>query len=113
MSGFSDEEIEIIAQTARYHRKSMPKDSHIPFHNLHSNAKERVLKLSALLRIADALDRTHSGNVKNISLDKISNKNISFKIAADGDITMELEGFHKKCDLLEKITDKKVEISLC
>lgn len=65
-SGFSDDEIKIIANIARYHRGKLPKERHETFSNLPDELKILSRKLSAIARLADALDRTHISVVKNI-----------------------------------------------
>ena len=57
--GFSDREIEIIANVARYHRKSHPKPKHEGLPRLAERDRDIVAALSAILRIADGLDRRH------------------------------------------------------
>ena len=64
--GYSSEEISIIANVARYHRKSHPKKNHTDFSRLLPGDREIVKKLAAILRIIDSLDRLHSGNIKDI-----------------------------------------------
>lgn len=66
--GFTDNEINLIAAIARYHRKSHPKLSHREFAMLNDTDKETVLKLASILRITDALDRTHQNVVKDIKV---------------------------------------------
>lgn len=56
--GFVDEEIEMIALTARYHRKSGPKESHEEFARLPEERRHDVEMMAAVLRIATALDRS-------------------------------------------------------
>ncbi len=68
MMGFNDKEIEIIANTARYHRKSHPKLKHEGFNKLDSQSKEIVKKLGGILRIADALDRSHKSIVNDLEI---------------------------------------------
>lgn len=68
--GYSDTEIEIIANLARYHRKSPPKKKHDPYRNLPSKEyRQMVEQLSALLRLAVALDRRQVGAIKRIQCD--------------------------------------------
>ncbi|MEN9206119.1 MAG: Ppx/GppA phosphatase family protein [Thermostichales cyanobacterium SZTDM-1c_bins_54] len=63
--GFTEEEIEIIANIARYHRKSPPKRKHPNFQALTEERHQRlVCQLSALLRLGVALDRRRSGMVQ-------------------------------------------------
>ena len=65
--GYTETEIETIANLARYHRKSAPKKKHESYRNLTSKRHRRVVdQLSALLRLAVALDRRQIGAVKHI-----------------------------------------------
>ncbi len=66
LTGFSDREIGLIAQIARYHRKSHPSSGHQPFVELSEKDKGRVRTLAGLLRIAIGLDRRHVGAVGTI-----------------------------------------------
>lgn len=66
MLGFTEEEIEIIANTARYHRKSSPRRKHLAFQQLAKEHKRLVRQLSALLRLASALDRRHKQVVREV-----------------------------------------------
>ncbi len=111
LPGFSDSEIAIIANIARYHRRSVPKLSHENYLKLSNNARHKVSKLASILRLADGLDRTHSQAVKDINVDIKDEKIIiSLEIDKNSNIEMEKAGFDKKKDLLEKITDRTVEL---
>ncbi len=65
--GYTETEIEIIANLARYHRKSAPKKKHENYRNL-LNRRSQILvsQLSAILRLAAALDRRQIGAVSRI-----------------------------------------------
>lgn len=68
--GYNETEIEIIANLARYHRKSPPKKKHDNFRNLLSKEQRQVVcQLSALLRLAVALDRRQIGAISGIKCD--------------------------------------------
>ncbi|MBD2504424.1 Ppx/GppA phosphatase family protein [Anabaena azotica] len=68
--GYNETEIEIIANLARYHRKSPPKKKHENFRNLLSKEhRQAVCQLSALLRLAVALDRRQIGAISGIKCD--------------------------------------------
>jgi exopolyphosphatase / guanosine-5'-triphosphate,3'-diphosphate pyrophosphatase len=66
--GYSETEIEIIANIARYHRKSPPKKKHDNYRVL-VNKEHRLMvnHLSAILRLATALDRRQIGAVSRVS----------------------------------------------
>ena len=57
--GILMEDRKVAALTARYHRKSQPGGQHPDFMSLSANDKERVLKLSVLLRLSCALAQTN------------------------------------------------------
>ena len=66
--GYTEAEIDTIANIARYHRKSAPKKKHQNLQNLSKEQKSIVSQLSALLRVAVALDRRRIGAIKDVSL---------------------------------------------
>jgi exopolyphosphatase/guanosine-5'-triphosphate,3'-diphosphate pyrophosphatase len=57
--GLSAKDLMLTAMIARYHRRSTPKPGHPEFTALDRDDKIVVLKLAAILRVADALDRGH------------------------------------------------------
>jgi exopolyphosphatase/guanosine-5'-triphosphate,3'-diphosphate pyrophosphatase len=67
LTGFTASEVAIIANTARYHRSSLPKAKHPYYAALPPEDREIVRKLASLLRIADALDHDHAGRVRSLS----------------------------------------------
>lgn len=64
--GYSEIEIEVIANLARYHRKSLPKKKHEEYQNLPKKYRQVVSELSALLRLAVALDRRQKGAIADV-----------------------------------------------
>jgi exopolyphosphatase / guanosine-5'-triphosphate,3'-diphosphate pyrophosphatase len=62
--GYTETEIEIIANLARYHRKSQPKKKHENYRNLLSKQHRQIVsQLSGILRLAVALDRRQIGAI--------------------------------------------------
>ena len=67
LMGFTDREIELIAQIARYHRKSGPSAvKHPPFAALDQRDRLVVAAASAMLRVAIGMDRNHDGAVAQV-----------------------------------------------
>ena len=65
--GFAESEIEVIANLARYHRQSIPKKKHSNYSNLPSKKhRQLVSQLSAILRLAVALDRRQIGAIEQV-----------------------------------------------
>ncbi|MBD2104997.1 Ppx/GppA phosphatase family protein [Leptolyngbya sp. FACHB-261] len=68
--GYTEAEIEVIANLARYHRKGTPKKKHESYLTLtHKQHRRFVDQASALLRLAVALDRRQLGAVERIWLE--------------------------------------------
>lgn len=64
--GYTETEIELIANIARYHRKSPPKKKHQNLQNLSKEQRVLVSQLSAILRLAVALDRRRIGAIDRV-----------------------------------------------
>jgi exopolyphosphatase/guanosine-5'-triphosphate,3'-diphosphate pyrophosphatase len=100
--GFTENEKEIIANVARYHRKSHPKLKHEGFRPLSPEDQKLVSKLAAILRIADGLDRTHSGKITDVTV-RSRGKKLRFLISTKKkkDVEIEFWGAERKKDLFE------------
>jgi len=66
LTGFSEAERAVIANIARYHRGSPPKERHPEYAALNTPDRETVCRLGAIVRLADALDRSHDGRVSEL-----------------------------------------------
>ncbi|NMG18822.1 Ppx/GppA phosphatase family protein [Brasilonema bromeliae] len=93
--GYNETEIEIIANLARYHRKSSPKKKHESYRNIASkNHRQIVNKLSAILRLAVALDRRQIGAIVKVQCEYLTEQQeFHLKIypsRADDDCALEL-----------------------
>lgn len=113
MLGFTDNEIEIIANIARYHRKSHPKSKHEGYNKLSTKDKELVKKLSGILRVADGLDRGHKSVVKNVDM-SVNNDILEMKLETTTPENPELElwGANRRKELFEESFEYKLEIGL-
>lgn len=68
LPGITDEELRIIAATAFYHRKLEPDAGHPEFSALAPESRVTVLKLAAILRVADALDYSRKNRFSHLKL---------------------------------------------
>jgi exopolyphosphatase/guanosine-5'-triphosphate,3'-diphosphate pyrophosphatase len=111
LAGLTDTEIEVIAQIARYHRKSEPKPSHVQFAALDPDAQELVRTLAGILRVAIGLDRSHRGLVESVRAEIQSRRIVLFAAARPGaDISLELYAANERKALLERVTGRRVEL---
>ncbi len=110
--GFTENEKEIISNIARYHRKSHPKMRHEGFNKLNADDREIVMKLAAILRIADGLDRTHLSVIQSIRCLR-SRSSVLFKLRRLNRAKIELEvwGADRKKELFEKAFNVKANFS--
>ncbi len=106
--GYDEREKDIIAQIARYHRKSLPKKTHQGYQNLNNGDKEIVNKLASVLRIADAMDRSHLETIHDFRVSIKDNELIIKVNAPESDLFFEIEGVSKKGDMFTWVFDKKV-----
>src|SRR5262249_18358904 len=66
--GLSNDETAVVANIARYHRRGLPQKSHLPYVALDGQERLTVNKLSAILRVANALDAEHLQKVTGTSI---------------------------------------------
>ncbi len=66
MFGLGQRDVRLVALIARYHRRASPKPTHPYYNALDRESRVVVSKLAAILRVADALDHSHSGRIKDI-----------------------------------------------
>jgi len=114
LSGFTDNEKELIAQVARYHRKSAPsEEKHDLFAALAEDDRRRVRAMAGLLRVAIALDRNHDGGVKFVTLGERDGTTV-LRLRADGDRELELEVFTAtdRKGLLESMLGQPVTVEV-
>ncbi len=109
LKGFEENEVEIMANVARYHRRSTPKARHPLYKALAKPDKDRVTKLSAILRIADGLDRSHYQNVRGMDIEK-TKKEIIITLRTESDADLEIWGAMRKNALFEQVTKRKLRI---
>jgi exopolyphosphatase/guanosine-5'-triphosphate,3'-diphosphate pyrophosphatase len=109
--GFTDREIEVIAQVARYHRKSSPKPRHAEFARLDTRDQEVVRVLAGLLRVAIALDRSRQAIVKRLGVTSGRRTLTVVVDAGEADVALELYTADQRKDLLEEALGVTVRLT--
>ena len=107
--GISRDDLKVIANVVRYHRKSPPAQSHVNYIALRREQRITVLKLSAILRIADALDRGHMQRVRGITAE-ITEGDLVLHCDYTGDISTERYGLESKSDMFEEVFGLSVTV---
>jgi exopolyphosphatase/guanosine-5'-triphosphate,3'-diphosphate pyrophosphatase len=111
LRGFAPEEVAMLASVCRFHRRGAPKASFEPFGSLDAETQDRVVRLTALLRVADALDRSHAEPVQGVSV-TIGGQDVSLHLAATGDVTVELFGLERKQELFERTFGRRLLVDV-
>ncbi len=99
--GLSHKERELIATTVEFNRKPVE-----PFENLSDRFTQEeyltILKLLAILKVANALDRSHKQKIKNVSI-KVKDRELVISIEANSSLALEKGLFKKNADYFEEI----------
>lgn len=105
--GLRRRELAIIANVARYHRRSLPQRSHASFVSLDRDERVIVSKLAAILRVANALDKEHLQKVTDL---RIAREGDQLALLAQNisDLTMERVALASRSDLFNDVFGKKI-----
>ncbi len=109
LRGFDPVEIEMMANVARYHRRTGPKKKHAAYASLSREARKGITALAGILRLADALDRGHRQRVRGMKVLK-RGKELLIRCEADGNVDLEMWGALRRLDLLEEALGRKLDI---
>jgi len=108
--GLRGHEPEIVAHVARYHRRAMPKRSHAEFMALRREDRLVVAKLAALLRVADALDRGHAQQAKDLTIEK-SPEELRITVKGAADLALERRALQAKSDLFQDTYGMEIRLA--
>ncbi|MEN6364233.1 MAG: HD domain-containing protein [Rectinema sp.] len=100
--GLNRADLNIVSNVVRYHRRNPPAPSHVNFIALPREDRMLVMKLAAILRVADALDRSHSGRVRDLSFERGEDRFI-IRPAENLDWSLERLSLADKGDMFEDV----------
>lgn len=109
LMGLSPEHRSVAGCIARYHRRAVPSPKHESYGKLPAEDQRKVKKLSAILRIADALDRGHRSKVQK--LDVVANAR-EVVVTAHGreDLSLEVWTAERKAEYFEQMFGRAVRV---
>jgi exopolyphosphatase/guanosine-5'-triphosphate,3'-diphosphate pyrophosphatase len=110
MKSFNKLDLELVANTARYHRKAHPSPKHLGFSQLAPSNQDVVRKLSALLRVADALDFRREQRVEAVSCAVGKNITLTITAIAQANVSDEIDRALKKGKLIEEVFNLKLSL---
>lgn len=101
-SPFTLEERRLIAAVARYHRKALPKVRHAVYADLAAFQRAICRQLAALLRVADALDRSHRCVVRQVVCEQV-HPQVVLRLSTGAPAVAELSALDRKADLFRDV----------
>ncbi|HET7489898.1 MAG TPA: Ppx/GppA phosphatase family protein [Acidimicrobiales bacterium] len=111
LRGFRPQEVDVLATLGRYHRQGEPKASFEPFGRMDDGTRAAVRTLTALLQVADGLDRGHTGAVDDV-LAVDHGDRIEVRVLAGGDVDLDVWGARRKKALFEESFGRQLEVTV-
>ncbi len=111
LRGFEPRDIEIMALVARYHRRGLPKRSQTGYGDLSGTRRRTVRTLSAMLRVAEGLDRSHAQSVASVSVAPGAHDCL-LKLTPAGDTELELWAAQRNVAPLESVLGRIIRCEL-
>ena len=108
--GLQRDELDIIANVIRYHRGDPPSQTDIEYISLQREERILVVKMVSILQIADALDRGHSQQIQNLTVERRA-ETIALHSSGVHDISLELIALEEKARLFQDAFGYKVVLS--
>ena len=110
LRGFGDDEVEMLAVMVRYHRRGGPKEDQEEWKALPRRLRPTALKLLAMLRVADGLDRGHAGEVASLRA-KVKRDAVVLSLGGRRDLTLDVWAAGEKADLFEQVFGRSVRFA--
>jgi exopolyphosphatase/guanosine-5'-triphosphate,3'-diphosphate pyrophosphatase len=108
--GLQRDELDIIANVIRYHRGDMPAETDIEYISLQREERILVVKMTSILRVADALDRGHSQQIQDLMIERRA-ETIALHSRGVHDISLELMALEEKARLFQDVFGYKIVLS--
>jgi putative phosphoesterase len=109
LEGFSSRERRIIGAIARYHRGSLPRESHFHYQAICEKDRFTIRELASLLRLADGMDSSHGAIVREIGL-RLEGSRLLLECRVSSPAFCERESAEKKKDLFELTFGRELKI---
>jgi exopolyphosphatase / guanosine-5'-triphosphate,3'-diphosphate pyrophosphatase len=105
--GLTQDDMAVVANVARYHRRALPQKSHLPYMALDRESRVKVNKLAAILRLANALDADHLQKVQDVRLIPEEGEWV-LEVEGAGDLTMERLAAQARSDLITEVFGRRL-----
>jgi exopolyphosphatase / guanosine-5'-triphosphate,3'-diphosphate pyrophosphatase len=107
--GLADRERDLVARIARYHRRSPPDLQHPGMQGLSSGEARTVRKLAILLRVADALDRSHAQPIRSLRVTG-RGRELIVRLDARAAVDLELWDVAREANLFRQVFVRRLRV---
>ncbi len=107
LPGYTHRELALIALTVRYHRKGMPDVGELE-DILEPDDDQRLLKMTALLRLAEQLDRSRDGSVRDVRLTQGTDWAL-IEVVSKIDVSVAIWSAERQTDIFQAAFGKRLE----
>ncbi len=111
IAGLSDGERELVALVARYHRRSPPDPSHAGMAGLGAVEARAVRRLATILRLANALDRSHMQTVRRVKARR-GREAVTLLLRARGPVDLEQWSVEREAENFRRVFGKRLECAV-
>jgi len=110
--GFEGREIAIMANLVLYHRKRPPRRKDPGMADLDERTQQNIITLSAFLRLAETLDRSHAGLVSGVRFTKKDKSEVVLEVVAEVDASLEIWGLDDDQKAFHKAFDRSLRVKV-
>ena len=100
LEGFTQHELLVMANVARYHRRALPARHHVDYMELDEPDRQVVRRLGALLRVADGLDLDHFQLVEEVTVRRTPDL-VELELSARDEPRLSMWATERNADLFE------------
>ncbi len=109
--GLKPEQQEIVAQIIRYHRKEPPSLQEEAFRSLPQRDRLTIMKLTAILRLADSLDTSRAHALRDIHLQPTGKNGWRLILQGESDLLLEKWQLRRRKKMFEDVFGVSLEIA--
>jgi exopolyphosphatase/guanosine-5'-triphosphate,3'-diphosphate pyrophosphatase len=100
--GLGTQDLKLVALVARYHRRALPRPTHESYRALDRDARVVVVKLAAILRIADGLERGKMKSKRTLAVSQEAGQ-LVITVRNSTDVTLEQYAMQEKALLFRQV----------
>lgn len=109
LRGFTEDQVALIANVARYHRKAKPSTKQESFSELSRPQREFVQKATAILRMADSLDRGRKQAIRDVAVE-LGDGKVQFRVRPRLDPSLEIEAAGKRAKYFGRVFERPADV---